>query len=164
MHEFWKQLTWKQFGAAIDTLKNAIIACPEDLWRDQSNYHQFWHMAFHTLFFLDFYLEADEKNFLPPEPFTLSELAPEGGLPDRIYSQTELLTYLEFCRDKCKRIISELTEKRASERFRYGRVDLTIAELLFYNLRHVQHHSAQLNLLLRLQTNSSPSWVFSAPD
>ena len=32
-------------------------------------------------------------------------------------------------------------------------------ELLLYNMRHVQHHAAQLNLLLRQTTNSAPRWV-----
>ena len=27
------------------------------------------------------------------------------------------------------------------------------------NLRHVQHHTAQLNLLLRQRTDSAPRWV-----
>jgi uncharacterized damage-inducible protein DinB len=32
-------------------------------------------------------------------------------------------------------------------------------ELLLYNMRHVQHHAAQLNLLLRQKTDSAPNWV-----
>jgi uncharacterized damage-inducible protein DinB len=33
-------------------------------------------------------------------------------------------------------------------------------ELLLYNMRHVQHHAAQLNMLLRRRTNSAPPrWV-----
>jgi hypothetical protein len=32
--------------------------------------------------------------------------------------------------------------------------------MLLYNLRHVQHHAAQLNLILRQVTNSAaPAWV-----
>jgi len=32
-------------------------------------------------------------------------------------------------------------------------------ELLLYNMRHVQHHAAQLNMLLRQKTDSAPKWV-----
>jgi hypothetical protein len=32
-------------------------------------------------------------------------------------------------------------------------------ELFLYNLRHLQHHTAQLNLLLRQRTDSAPRWV-----
>jgi len=34
MDNSWKTIVWKQLGAAIDTLENAIIACPEDRWAD----------------------------------------------------------------------------------------------------------------------------------
>lgn len=33
------------------------------------------------------------------------------------------------------------------------------AELLLYRMRHVQHHVAQLNLLLRQSVDSAPAWV-----
>jgi uncharacterized damage-inducible protein DinB len=36
------------------------------------------------------------------------------------------------------------------------------AELLLYNMRHVQHHAAQLNLILRQKTESAPGWVARA--
>ncbi len=71
MHDFWKDLTWRQFGAAIDTLRNSINACPDELWGDQAKFHQFWYMTYHTLFFLDFYLEADVDNFHPPRTLHL---------------------------------------------------------------------------------------------
>src|SRR6266550_3531979 len=32
-------------------------------------------------------------------------------------------------------------------------------ELLLYNMRHVQHHAAQLNMRLRQETDSAPKWV-----
>ncbi len=162
MHDFWKDLTWRQFGASIDTLKNAITACPENLWGDESRVHQFWYMSYHTLFFLDFYLKANPESFQPPTPFTLSELDPAGVMPERIYSKEELLGYLEYCREKCRNLILTMSEERATERFALGRVDLSIAELMLYNLRHVQHHAAQLNMILRLETDSAPGWVFSA--
>lgn len=28
-----------------------------------------------------------------------------------------------------------------------------------YNMRYVQHHAAQLNLILRQQTGSAPEWA-----
>jgi hypothetical protein len=160
MHEHWRQLTYRQFGAAIDTLKNAINACPDKLWGDQSRFHQFWYMVYHTLFFLDYYLTADPDNFAPPEPFTLSELDPAGVLPDRVYTKAELLGYLKHGKNKCRETILNMTEERAKEPFSFGKVELSIAELQLYSMRHVQHHSAQLNLILRQETDLAPGWVF----
>jgi uncharacterized damage-inducible protein DinB len=38
-------------------------------------------------------------------------------------------------------------------------VEIRFAELLLYNVRHVQHHAAQLSLILRQTTDSAPGWV-----
>ena len=34
-----------------------------------------------------------------------------------------------------------------------------VLEILLYNMRHVQHHAAQLNLLLRQELDDAPDWV-----
>jgi hypothetical protein len=86
-----KMNIWHQFGAAIDTLDSAIQACPDQLWRDrlwdhpgeQPGFSQFWYLAYHTLFWLDFYLSGSIDGFAPPAPFTLDELDPAGLLPER---------------------------------------------------------------------------------
>jgi len=45
-----KELLWKQFGATIDMLENAITLCPETFWVTEHNY---WYSVYHTLFYLD---------------------------------------------------------------------------------------------------------------
>jgi len=162
MNALWKNIVWRQFGAAIDTLENAILACPDDLWADRSKRHEFWYMAYHTLFWLDFYLSETAEDFAPPAPFGLEELDPAGAIPERPYTKAELLTYLEHGREKCRATIGALTEEKAGRPFKFGSVDLTFGDLLLYNMRHVQHHSAQLNLILRQTIDSAPRWVFRA--
>ena len=44
----------------------------------------------------------------------------------------------------------------------FARFELTFAELLLYNMRHTQHHAAQLNLILRQETDAAPGWVAAA--
>ena len=48
---------------------------------------------------------------------------------------------------------------RIAERCAFDWLDLSIAELLLYNMRHVQHHAAQLNTLLRQHGTDAPRWV-----
>jgi len=52
----WQTIIWQQFGAAIDTLENAIRACPENLWSDRSRKWEYWYWTYHTIFWLDYYL------------------------------------------------------------------------------------------------------------
>lgn len=148
-----------QFGASLDMLKNAINECPENVWGDKAGFQEFWYIAYHTLFFLDFYMSEKEEGFEPLAPFTLSELDPAGIFPDRVYEKGELLTYLNYGRDKAEARIDGLTESTAFVRCKFKRPELTAAELILYTMRHVQHHAAQLNLLLRQKTDSAPRWV-----
>jgi hypothetical protein len=151
-----KTTLWRQFGAAIDMLENAIIACPKALWSTDS---KFWYIVYHTLFYLDYYSSEEPDKYVPPSPFTLSEFDPAGSMPERVYSREELMSYLETCRQKCHDRIAGLTTEHASKRFVNQYKDYSIFEILLYNMRHVQHHAAQLNLLLRQGTNSAPDWV-----
>ena len=170
MDNNFRTILWHQFGASIDMLENAIIACPEHVWSDGSSYQSYWYISYHTLFWLDLYLEDSAGGFAPPEPFTLSELDPEGLIPERVYTKLELLSYLEHCREKCRVQLATLTTEKAQQLFintekarqvftSAGWQDRTLLELQLYNMRHVQHHAAQLNLLLRQKTDSAPGWV-----
>lgn len=153
------RILWNQLGAAIDSLELAIKMCPETVWGKKKGFHEFWYMAYHTLFFLDFYLSDSDRNFKPPRPFTLSEMDPAGVFPPKVYTKKELLKYLEFGRRKAKRKLKSITNQGLLKRCGFERKDFTVAELMIYNTRHVQHHVAQLNLLRRQKLNLPSGWV-----
>jgi len=162
MNSTWKAIVWQQFGAAIDMLENAMNKCPDDLWSDRSQRPEYWYLVYHTLFWLDLYLSEPAEGFAPPPPFTLNELDPAGVLPERPYTKKELQTYLEHGRKKCRAAIYALTDASGGVRHRFGWGEASYSELLLYNMRHVQHHAAQLNLTLRQQIDSAPGWVAQA--
>lgn len=159
MHHSLKESLWNQFGAGIDMLENAITVCPAELWDTGK---KFWYNAYHCLFFLDYYLTMETETFAPPVPFTLSEF--EDTMPERVYTKEEVLTYLQFCRNKCHDFIKGLTDETAQRNWvnKSKTMDYPVVEILLYNLRHVQHHAAQLNLILRHAINDAPDWVFRA--
>ncbi len=159
-----KSIIWHQFGASMDMLDNAMLACPDNLWGDRTQQPEFWYVAYHTLFFLDFYLSESEEGFAPPSPFTLEELDPAGILPERPFTKDELHAYLIHGRRKCQATIQNLTDERAYRRCGFERWNFSVLELLLDNLRHVQHHAAQLNLILRQKTDSAPRWVATVKD
>ncbi|UCD62944.1 MAG: DinB family protein [Candidatus Zixiibacteriota bacterium] len=162
MVDRYREIIWQQFGAAIDALGAAIEACPGELWDDRSRKPEFWYVAYHALFWLDYYLTDDFERFAPPAPFKLEELDSAGILPERPYTKDELRAYLKYGREKCRTAVGTMTEEKAQRAIKFGRVDLSFAELLLYNMRHVQHHAAQLNLILRQIVDSAPGWVFRA--
>ncbi|MBD3401986.1 DinB family protein [candidate division GN15 bacterium] len=162
MDSFWKETIWGQFGAAIDSLENAIRACPDDVWLDDSSHWVCWYATYHTLFWLDLYLDPSPDTFRPPEPFTMDELDPRGLIPEKPYTKEAMLAYLAHGRSKCRSRIEAMDAAEAQRRWVWGPRDLSVAELLLYNMRHVQHHTAQFNLILRQRIDSAPGWVSRA--
>lgn len=159
------KIIWSQFGATIDMLANALRACPEDLWRSpitlddpEPEYSAFWYVAYHAIFWLDLYLSGAVAGFVPP-PFTLEELDPAGLLPDRVYTREELQAYLAHGRAKCQAVVQAMTDEKAQQLCPFPWGTLSFAELLLYNMRHVQEHASQLNLFLGQQTNAVPGWI-----
>jgi hypothetical protein len=167
MSPSWKETLWLQFGAAIETLQNALDACPEDLWQarlwrapdTRPEFTEFWYVAYHAIFWLDYYCSESADEFTAPPLFTLSELEMDGAMPDRVYSKQELQTYLEYARAKCRAKIESLADENEPQRVRNTWRVKTVAELMLYNMRHVQEHAAHLNMLLGQKTNSAPGWV-----
>lgn len=163
----WNSILWRQIAAALEMLENSLNACPDEHWHgrlwnlptERPDLSQFWYIAFHALFWLDLYLSGAVEGFTPPAPFGLEELDPAGLLPERPYTRGELLVYLEHDRAKCRDILQNLTGEGASRTCKLPWGEISYAELLLDNLRHVQEHTAQLNLYLGQQVGSAPGWV-----
>ena len=164
-----KESLWKQFGASIDMLINAIELWPEGHWNSDK---KLFYNAYHCLVFLDYYLTMPPNNFSSPLPFSIAEPdaiivdTVDDIIPDRVYSKKELLDYAQSSREKCHTVIAGLTEEKLEERWieENGTMNYSVLEILLYNMRHVQHHAAQLNLFLRQGINNAPDWVARAKD
>lgn len=131
-------------------------------------------MAFHSVIFLDYYLTLPPGDFVPVLPFTKREPgerpqeAIDDLIPDAFYSKEEILENVRQARRKCRMLIDSLTDEKMDERFTEGNdpgdMDFPILEILLYNLRHTQHHVAQLNLMLRQDLDRHLEWSFQAGD
>ncbi|SMD45507.1 DinB superfamily protein [Aquiflexum balticum DSM 16537] len=166
-----KEIIWNQFGASIDMLINVISNCPDNYFERNP---RFYFIAFHSAIFLDYYATLPPGNFSPLLSFTQKgpedrpKEAIDDSIPDKIYSKEELVDYLKQSREKCKQLVLSLTDEKLNERFKEGDgpndMDYPILEILLYNMRHTQHHTAQLNLLLRQDLDQHMEWSFRAGD
>jgi hypothetical protein len=148
MLDLWKQATLGQFEAALAMLKQCIERCPEELWESKIAALTVRQIAYHTLFFVDFYLTPQE------EAFELRELHRAGGderepvnSPGLTKEQT--LEYVPICLAKLRSIIGGETEETLRGPSGFSWCNFTRAEMHLYNLRHVQHHAGQLSAHLR---------------
>lgn len=167
MTPLWKEILWHQFGAAIETLENALDACPAELWQARlwretkgpPQFTEFWYVAYHAIFWLDYYCSESADGFNVPPPFTLSEMEMDDAVLTRVYTKQELQTYLEYARAKCRAKIESLADENELQRVRNNWRVKTVAELMLYTMRHVQEHAAHLSMLLGQKTDSAPGWV-----
>ena len=89
-------------------------------------------------------------------------------IPDKFYEKREIVAYLKQSREKEKQIIYALNNETLNDKFKEGEnpndMNYPILEILLYNMRHTQHHTAQLNMLLRQDINKHIEWSFRAGD
>ncbi len=156
MIQLVKNSLWSQLGASIDMLENAIKLCPDELWNSENKFS--W-QSYHALFFLDYYSTLNPVGFGPRKPFSYSEFG--EGLPDEIFPKDDILNYLDFNRKKCQELIMNLTPELSESRWinESKTMNFSLLEILIYNMRHVQHHAGQLNMMLRESINKAPRWV-----
>lgn len=163
----FKELVANQFEAAFCTLNLCIDGCPEDAWNARVGNHAFCQVAFHVLFYADFYLGCDEASFRGqafhrdnPRLFgdyeEFQDRAPRS-LPERM----SIEGYLGHCREKASAVIVAETAETLAAPSGFARRAFSRAELHVYNIRHIQHHAAQLSLRLRIDAGVDVPWVGS---
>ena len=128
-HSEWQGAVWRQFGAAIDMLEHAIQACPPGLWAEPGRGLEFWRLAYHTLFWLDYYSADAPDAYRPPAPFTLDELDPAAA-PARVYTPAELLQYLGQGRARCRTRVAAMSAEVVGAPSAVPRLGVTAGELL----------------------------------
>ena len=89
-------------------------------------------------------------------------------IPDKFYEKREIVAYLKQSREKGKQIVYALNNETLNDKFKEGDnpndMNYPMLEILLYNMRHTQHHTAQLNMLLRQDFNKHIEWSFRAGD
>jgi hypothetical protein len=159
-----KAVLKSQYLAALEMLRRAIDASPDSVWDDPAFKNRFWRVAYHVLFYTDFYLSRSENDFQPWEKHVheinfLGAIpwAPEReAAPGEPYSKEEVLDYLKRVADGVDPRL-EATDLDAPSGFSWLR--FSKLELQIYNIRHIQHHAAQLIERLRQATGKGVEWV-----
>jgi hypothetical protein len=148
-----------QYHAGLAMLREAIEKCPEDLWLRAEAEVPFWRVAYHTLFFTDFYLRADEHSFVPWEKHDWA-VHDFSEKVERAYTKEEVLAYWE----RVDRMVDSAVDATDLDRqecgFPWYRMPKLDHQLV--NIRHVQHHAAALISRLRRATGVDVEWVGKA--
>jgi len=113
------------FETALRLLEVALTDCPDelwevDLWPDEAptgpapygGLHSSapWFLGYHALVTLDYDLTAEFEPWEPPQPFDENSYS----FPNRMFTKTELLGYLDYCRARVHRTLDSFTEEAAA--------------------------------------------------
>ncbi len=162
-----KALITNQLEAALCTLNACIDECPEAAWDAPVANLAFCQVVFHTLFFADCSLGQNVESLREQtfhrnhKSFFRNYEELEDRKPELLYDQPSIVTYLEFCRHKASEVVAMETADTLSGRCGFEWLPVSRSELYIYNIRHIQHHAAQLSLRLRLDANTNIRWVKS---
>ena len=153
-----------QYEAAFLTVQECIESCPDNAWDQPVCNHRFCQSAFHALFFADVYLGAnpeavEDQDFHREHAETFAGYDQwEKEHTDKHYSKEFVAAYLQHCRDKAKTLLENVTEAELTAPSGFFWIGGPAAEVHVYNIRHLQHHAAQLSLRLRLDSLAEISW------
>jgi hypothetical protein len=107
-----KGIIKSQYDATLAMLKQAIEECPDTLWRSREYKNQFWHIAYHVIFYTHFYLHQSEDDFVPWENHQdeYVSLEPPGGssVKGGSCSKEEVLAYHNHCLEQVDELVDSL--------------------------------------------------------
>ena len=157
-----------QYHAALAMLRETIERCPDEVWESHEHRNAFWQIAYHTLFFTHLYLHQRREDFTPwaghqaavqHEDGIAGAADPTSRLPliPDPYTKEQVLAYWAHCEAMVDGAVDALDLASPESGFSWYRMPKLEHQLV--NLRHVQHHLAQLADRLRASADIGVKWV-----
>lgn len=149
-----------QYFAGLAMMREAIELHPEPLWLSgEGHAAPNWRIAFHALFYTHFYLQKDQHSMRlwPRHRGQLDDLSGPAVTDEEAYSRADMLEYVDFCCDMVGPAIDAMDLSSPDCGFPWynqGKLEHQIN-----NIRHLQHHAAQLGDRLRSANCEGLKWT-----
>jgi hypothetical protein len=160
-----------QYHAGFAMLREAIERCPDDTWLNTRQRNAFWQIAYHALFYTHLYLQSGVSAFRPWAQHQSANQNPDG-IPSRPkpgstlplipepYTRAQALAYWDVCDQMVDAAVDALDLQSPQSGFPWYKMSKLEHQLV--NLRHLQHHAAQLADRLRAALDVGVRWVGGA--
>ena len=155
-----------QYRASLQMLRQVIEKTPDQQWNSEEYNNPNWQLAYHVLWGLKFYLGATPESSVPWKNAIEGaeslggdqdwENPDEGVVVEGIHTKEELLLFIDDLEEKLQSAIESLPlhESSGFEWYPYSRLELHIN-----NIRHLQHHMAQIIERLKAKGIKGFSWA-----
>ena len=149
------------YDTALNLMEAALADCPDELWETDlwpreaptgpapyGGLHGSspWFLGFHSLVTLDYDLAGALESWAPPPPLDENT----WSYPNRVFTRSELLGYLDYCRARARRTLDGLTEVEAArplpDAHRFH--DAPYGVLIGATPLHVVEHASQVRQFL----------------
>jgi hypothetical protein len=157
-----------QYHSAIAMLIDAIEKYPEDHWYSAEHTNAAWQIAYHSLYFTEFYSRPTSEDFTPWLTHGVKTLNDDGipGPPDPTselplmpdpFSKNQVLTYARYCDEMIDGAIDAMDIASNESGFYWYKVSKLEHQII--NIRHTQHGVAQLADRLRTIADVGVKWA-----
>ncbi len=164
MDDMVRSIIGSQYGAALGMLVDTLENCCEDVWHLSSGNNPCWKIAYHTVFYAHLYMCTSEDEF-SPAAFHYEDAQFLGTSPyppfekvrlDKPIQQSDVLNYTKHVLESSRKI-EDIPMNVLLEPCVWPWIDRTLLELLCMSTRHIQHHTAQIQMLAQVRTEWRPS-------
>ncbi|MFX1572504.1 MAG: DinB family protein [Promethearchaeota archaeon] len=151
---------FEQYGAAIGMLEKNLNSCPKELWDDKTIGPPFWQVAYHAMWFLDWYLSDSKKARENFKSKFGEEVSRDLNIsPEITLTRKQLLEYLSNLKEKTKNRFEDLTTDDLIKPSVFEWHGNSVLSSLLYNLRHLMLHIGALNLRLHRKGVKLDNWI-----
>lgn len=159
------EILTSQFKASLGMLRQALEKVPEEQWDSVEYNNPNWQIIYHTLWSTNLYLGANM------EKYTAFKNAIEGAeslggsqdwenpcsnvIVEGFHTKSELLSFIDDIENSLTQKIESLPfeDNSGFEWYPYSRLELHIN-----NIRHIQHHTAQIIERLKAKGITGFTW------
>jgi hypothetical protein len=163
-----REMLKSQFHAALAMLRDAVEKCPAELWDDGRYTNRCWQVAYHALFFVHYYLQPTSEGFEPWMGHRTASQHPDSipGPPDpasdlplipEMFTRDEVLAYWQVCEGLVDELVDAIDLTSDASGFSW--YPIPKLEHVLVNLRHVQHHAAQIADRVRTHADVGVNWA-----
>src|SRR5690606_41663334 len=140
-----------QYRASLGLLRQALEQVPEEQWSTAEYNNPIWQIAYHVLWGTKFYLGATPESYVPFDNAIEGaeslggnqdwENPEEGTKIEGFHTKEELISFIDNIESNLLSSIEALplNDNSGFEWYPYSRLELHIN-----NIRHIQHHTAQI--------------------